>query len=242
MRRAVKVLANFLGAAKELTGEYVELAEITDDEQNQIRMSVMSRPDRKEAARLLSAKGLSTREIAGITGWSQGAIARDLRESKESKSESNDSLPPATGSEEIIEHRAQVAEAAAAEGETEAPDKQYRIIYADPPWDYGAHLQPDYQTEQRDHYPVMPLAPPPITRRGLLRPSRPSSGNDSRSKISNARSITTLSSSPHSPLSGTVSFWSQKARRKTANDPRVYRLGVRRSKSSFVSFIGAVLR
>ena len=28
MRRAVKVLANFLGAVKELTGEYADLAEI----------------------------------------------------------------------------------------------------------------------------------------------------------------------------------------------------------------------
>ena len=34
MRRAVKVLSNLLGAAKELTGQYVELAEITEDEQN----------------------------------------------------------------------------------------------------------------------------------------------------------------------------------------------------------------
>lgn len=63
----------------------------------------------------------------------------------------------ATGSEETKQHREDVAEAAAAEGITAAPTKKYRIIYADPPWDYGAHAQPDYQTEQRDHYPVMPL-------------------------------------------------------------------------------------
>lgn len=36
------------------------------------------------------------------------------------------------------------------------PDAKYRIVYADPPWSYG-NTQPDYQTEQRDHYPVMPL-------------------------------------------------------------------------------------
>ena len=57
MRRAVKVLANFLGAAKELTGEYAELAEITEDEQNQIRMSLTSRPDRKQAVKFLAKKG-----------------------------------------------------------------------------------------------------------------------------------------------------------------------------------------
>jgi len=37
------------------------------------------------------------------------------------------------------------------------PDAKYRVIYADPPWSYG-NTQPDYHTEQRDHYPVMPLA------------------------------------------------------------------------------------
>lgn len=37
------------------------------------------------------------------------------------------------------------------------PGKKYRVIYADPPWSYG-NTQPDYHTEQRDHYPVMTLA------------------------------------------------------------------------------------
>jgi len=36
------------------------------------------------------------------------------------------------------------------------PDSKYRVILADPPWSYG-NTQPDYQTEQRDHYPVMEL-------------------------------------------------------------------------------------
>lgn len=37
------------------------------------------------------------------------------------------------------------------------PTAKYRVIYADPPWSYG-NTQPDYHTEQRDHYPVMSLA------------------------------------------------------------------------------------
>lgn len=41
--------------------------------------------------------------------------------------------------------------------EVSLPDAKYRVIYADPPWSYGNN-QPDYHTEQRDHYPVMPLA------------------------------------------------------------------------------------
>jgi N6-adenosine-specific RNA methylase IME4/ParB-like chromosome segregation protein Spo0J len=36
------------------------------------------------------------------------------------------------------------------------PEAKYRIVYADPPWSYG-NTQPDYHTEQRDHYPVMKL-------------------------------------------------------------------------------------
>ena len=33
------------------------------------------------------------------------------------------------------------------------PEGKYRVIYADPPWGYK-NTQPDYHTEQRDHYPV----------------------------------------------------------------------------------------
>lgn len=40
--------------------------------------------------------------------------------------------------------------------EVSAPTAKYRVIYADPPWSYGNN-QPDYHTEQRDHYPVMSL-------------------------------------------------------------------------------------
>lgn len=34
------------------------------------------------------------------------------------------------------------------------PDGKYRVIYADPPWEYG-NEQPEYHTEQADHYPLM---------------------------------------------------------------------------------------
>ena len=36
------------------------------------------------------------------------------------------------------------------------PKGKYRVFYADPPWSYG-NTQPDYHTEQRDHYPVMTI-------------------------------------------------------------------------------------
>jgi N6-adenosine-specific RNA methylase IME4 len=43
------------------------------------------------------------------------------------------------------------------EKESPAPTGKFRVIYADPPWSYG-NTQPDYHTEQPDHYPVMPLS------------------------------------------------------------------------------------
>lgn len=33
---------------------------------------------------------------------------------------------------------------------------KYRVLLADPPWSYG-NTQPDYHSEQRDHYPVMTI-------------------------------------------------------------------------------------
>ena len=119
MRKAVKVLANFLGAAKELTSEYVDLAEITDDEQNQIRMSLTSRPDRKQAVKLLASKGLKTSVIAEQTGWPERTIRRDLAEIEAARQaaerrtnvreERTNVRPSATGSAETKQHRAEVA-------------------------------------------------------------------------------------------------------------------------------------
>ena len=56
--------------------------------------------------------------------------------------------------EAIRQARAQEIAAHAATGG--APTARYRVLYADPPWAYG-NTQPDYHTEQRDHYPVMSL-------------------------------------------------------------------------------------
>jgi N6-adenosine-specific RNA methylase IME4/ParB-like chromosome segregation protein Spo0J len=36
------------------------------------------------------------------------------------------------------------------------PKGKYRVLYADPPWSYG-NTMPEGTTEQRDHYPTMPL-------------------------------------------------------------------------------------
>lgn len=157
MRRSVKVLANFLGAAKELTGEYVQLAEITEDELDQLRRGILDRERRKPTVKMLAAKGLSTREIAGLTGWSHNTIAKELRVTNVTKSVTKETAKPAaTGSVKTKAHREEVAAVADEGGITDEPVEKYRIIYADPPWSYG-NTQPDYHTEQRDHYPVMEL-------------------------------------------------------------------------------------
>jgi hypothetical protein len=54
MRKYVKHLANFLGATKELTSDIVELAEITEDELDQMRLGLLSRERRKPTVKLLS--------------------------------------------------------------------------------------------------------------------------------------------------------------------------------------------
>ena len=153
MRRSVKVLANFLGAAKELMGEYVEATNISDDELNQIHHSVVSRTDRKPTVKMLADKGLSTRQIADITGWSHQTIMRDLGPNGPKGGPNG---PATTGGDAKKQHRAEVAAAAAKEGVTPAPTEKYRIVYGDPPYKYG-NTMPDEFGEQRDHYPVMDL-------------------------------------------------------------------------------------
>jgi N6-adenosine-specific RNA methylase IME4 len=62
-----------------------------------------------------------------------------------------------TGSAATKAHRAKVAATLAAGGVTDDPTGKFRVVYSDPPWDYGHHSQPDYQTDPRDYYPPMKL-------------------------------------------------------------------------------------
>lgn len=57
----------------------------------------------------------------------------------------------------VTEAKRQVISKNKVKKQLSGPPGKFRIIYADPPWDYGAHQQPDYHTEQRDHYPVMTI-------------------------------------------------------------------------------------
>ena len=136
-------------------GEYVEATNISDDELNQIHHSVVSRTDRKPTVKMLADKGLSTRQIADITGWSHQTIMRDLGPSPNGP-KGGPNGPATKGGEAKKQHRAEVAAAAAKEGITPAPTEKYRIVYADPPWSYRITM-PNEFGEARDHYPVMEL-------------------------------------------------------------------------------------
>lgn len=79
MRKSTKLLANFFNATKEFSAEYIKLAGITEAELSQIKPALISRSDRPKTVLMLADKGLSTRQIAEITGWSKSVVADDLR-------------------------------------------------------------------------------------------------------------------------------------------------------------------
>jgi N6-adenosine-specific RNA methylase IME4 len=126
----------------------------------------MKRDDRKTTAKMLAAKGLSTREIAALTGWTKSTIDRDLTVPNGTKTVPNgtpsttDNEPTKTARAARDERAAEIAAAAAAKGATPEPsfdddsENKYRIVYADPPWSYSATMPAG---EAYEHYPVMEL-------------------------------------------------------------------------------------
>jgi N6-adenosine-specific RNA methylase IME4 len=155
MRKQVKLLANFLGATKALTNEYVELAEITEEELDQMRVGLLARPRRAEVAKLLSAKGMSTRQISDITGWSRETIAADLRIGR-NLPEDGRNLPSLSPEREAYEARKQ-------EGVLEdfntlvASGQKFGVIYADPPWSFKVYSGKGKARSADRHYDTQSL-------------------------------------------------------------------------------------
>ncbi len=147
--RLVKIAGQLLQSIHDLAEWGLETDNLTEED---LRMIVLKRnPElRREAAIKLIESGVSQRKVARLLGVDESTVRADVRENPAKSAGKS-----RTGSAKTKAHRAQVAATVAAGGVTPAPSDKYRIIYADPPWDYGAHAQPDYQTEQRDHYPVM---------------------------------------------------------------------------------------
>jgi len=145
--RFTKVTSDLMLNVRDLVNWGLDTGNTTPE---QMRLTVSAR---QEAATKLVESGMSQRKAAKVLGVSHSTVRADLA----------DNLPQSgrkssTGSAATKANRAKVSARASGKGVTAAPTDKYRVIYADPPWDYGAHLQPDYHPEQRDHYAVMPLS------------------------------------------------------------------------------------
>jgi len=148
--RFTKVASNLLLGVRDLVNWGVDTGTTTIEE---LKASVVQHDPklRRLAALKLIENGLSQRAAAKLLGVNQATISRDVMPDA-SKSDAK----RITGSAATQARRAAIAANAASGGVTAEPSGKYRIIYADPPWSYG-NTQPDYHTEQRDHYPVMEL-------------------------------------------------------------------------------------
>jgi predicted transcriptional regulator len=149
--RLVKIVGSILQNAHDLAEWGLETKNLTEDD---LRMIVLRRDPRlrREAAIKLIESGVSQRQAATLLGVGEATIRRDVRQSG-----AENAPKRRTGSAATKAHRAETAAAAKAGGATPAPTSKYRIVYADPPWDYAGHAQPDYQTAPGDYYPVMAL-------------------------------------------------------------------------------------
>jgi N6-adenosine-specific RNA methylase IME4 len=109
----------------------------------------MARPDRKATAQLLSAKGLSTREIAKITGWSRETIAADLRVLN--LPESGRNLP-----DERTKQKQEARKAREQALALKTPEGKFGVIYADPPWRFEVYSEDTGQGRTAEaHYSTM---------------------------------------------------------------------------------------
>jgi predicted XRE-type DNA-binding protein len=145
-QRFTKIAGDLLIGVRDLVNWGIDTGNTTPEN---IRLTVAAR---REAAIKLVEGGMSQRRAAKVLGVNQATISRDVMQNA-----SGSDAKSATGSAATRARRVMVAARASAKGVTPEPTGKYRIIYADPPWDYGAHAQPDYHTEQRDHYPVMEI-------------------------------------------------------------------------------------
>jgi N6-adenosine-specific RNA methylase IME4 len=149
--RFTKIIGGLLLSARDLMNWGVDTGNMTPDD---LQLELIKRDPalRRKAAAKLIESGLSQRAAAGVLGVDHRTIGRDLGNNSPKSGEKF----PTTGGDATMERRTRVAADASASGVAPTPTEKYRIVYADPPWSYG-NTQPDYHTEQRDHYPVMEL-------------------------------------------------------------------------------------
>lgn len=139
-----KATIDLLQATKAIVERDLGLGFVTPE---QLRFTIEAR---KQAARELSAKGLSQREIGEIVGADQKTISRDLREASASDFEATASADHPTKAERRATREADLAAKQAA-----LPDKRYGVILADPEWRFEPYSRDTGMDRAADnHYPT----------------------------------------------------------------------------------------
>jgi N6-adenosine-specific RNA methylase IME4 len=147
--RFTKIATDLMLDVKSLVNWGLDTGNTTEDD---LRALVLQRNPvlRREAAIRLIESGVSQRKAAKILGVDHKTIQNDLANKSPKSGEK-----VATA---VKAKRAKIAAGSAAKGIAAiTPGEKYRIIYADPPWDYGSHAQAPGQTSSADHYAVMDI-------------------------------------------------------------------------------------
>jgi len=127
-------------------------------EQAKVKQRLSKGRGKKGLATLPNLNEVDTREeLAQIAKVGQKTIDKVRRIEEKASEEQKQHL--INGDATVNQVYVQIRRAEVMEQVKQAqwPTGKYRVIYADPPWQYS-NSQPDYHTVQDDHYPTMPLS------------------------------------------------------------------------------------
>lgn len=96
-------------------------------------------------------------EVAHLAGISHDTIAKVKKIEEKATPEQKERLSKGEATINSVFTELKREEVKQEVRQTSWPTGKYRVIYADPPWQYG-NTMPTYFTEQTDHYPTMPLS------------------------------------------------------------------------------------
>lgn len=136
-----KATIDLLQATKAIVERDLGLGFVTPE---RLRFTIEAR---KQVARELSAKGMSTREIGEVVGADHSTIARDLAVANATKDVANATPTKAD--------RRAMREAELSAKQTALPDKRYGVILADPEWRFEPYSRESGMDRAADnHYPT----------------------------------------------------------------------------------------
>lgn len=136
-----KATIDLLQATKAIVERDLGLGFVTPE---RLRFTIQAR---KETAKELSAKGMSTRQIAEVTGTSHTQVQRDLEHNVP------DGVTERSAPSKGDRRAAREAELSAKQ--TALPDKRYGVILADPEWRFEPYSRETGMDRAADnHYPT----------------------------------------------------------------------------------------